>query len=296
MHMVDILLFCVFQPILYNIFNTKRCLFLQENLLSRKETYHMRNLDTLTSTTVMNGKCNRYTSNFIKLLKRNQKMIFLCLIATVVWGLLTHSYIFLHSSFSHDSLNEFNADVFGNDWRIQLGRIFVPAYRFVIRGSVTLPWLIGVLSLLYIGLAVFLTVKLFNIHSTVLTVLISGVFTANITIIATAATYIHDLDCNMLSLVLAVLSVYLWKKYDKGFLYGMIPLCLAIGLYQSYISVAITLIILYLVMQLFDGEQFGIVFKQGIKSVGMIIGAGVLYFIAMKTVCYVTDIPIITGN
>lgn len=256
----------------------------------------MRDSNILTRTVAMNDRYEFYVNNFVKSIKRNRKLIFLCLIATFAWGLLTHSYIFLHSSFSHDSLNEFNAEVFGNDWRIQLGRIFVPAYRFIVRDSITLPWLIGVLSLLYISLAVFLIVKLFDIHSTVLTVVISGIFTANITVIATAATYIHDLDCNMLALALAVFSVYLWKNFDKGFLYGIIPLCLSIGLYQSYISVAITLIILYLVMKLLDGEQFGNSFKQGIKSIGMIIGAVVLFFIAMKIVCNITDISIMTGN
>ena len=138
--------------------------------------------------------------------------------------------------------------------------------------------------------------KLFDIRSGVLTVLVAGIFTANLTVIATAASYIHDLDCNMLSLALAVLSVYLWKRYEKGFLYGMLPLCLSIGLYQSYISVAITLVILYLVMELLDGEPFCAVFQKGLKSIAMIIGAGVLYFIALKIICYVTDVSIKSGR
>ncbi len=256
----------------------------------------MKHSEILTQPIIQNRGCKLYANSFLNFLKRNQKTIYLCLIATFVWGLLTHSYIFLHSSFSHDSLKEFNAEVFGNAWRIQLGRVFVPAYRFFVRGAITLPWLIGVLSLLYISLAVFLTVKLFNIRSCVLMVLISGIFTANIAVIATAATYIHDLDCNMLALALAVISVYLWKKHDKGFLYGMIPLCLSIGLYQSYISVAITLIIMYLVMRLLDGEKFGIVFKNGMKSICMIVGAGVLFFVSMKMICYITGISLKTGN
>ncbi len=252
--------------------------------------------DIPTRTTIKNSRCRLHVNDFVDPFKRNQRTIYICLIATFVWGLLTHSYIFLHSSFSHDSLNEFNAEVFGNAWRIQLGRVFVPIYRFFIRDAITLPWLIGVLSLLYISLAVFLTVKLFDVRSSVLMVFVSGIFTANITVIATAATYIHDLDCNMLSLALAVLSVYLWKKYARGFLYGMLPLCISIGLYQSYISVAITLIIMYLVMRLLDGEDFGVVFKNGIKSICMIIGAGVLFFVATKTILYITGISLKTGN
>ena len=180
--------------------------------------------------------------------------------------------------------------------RIQYGRVFVPGYRFLLRSSFTLPWLIGVLSLFYISIAVFLTVRLFDVRSDVLTVLIAGIFTVNITVTATAATYIHDLDCDMLSLALAVFAVYLWKKYDKGFLYGMIPLCLSIGLYQAFISTAITLILLYLIMQLLDGEPFAVVFKKGIRSIGMLLGGGVLYFLSMKAIGYITGIALVSGE
>ncbi|MCD8376296.1 MAG: glucosyltransferase domain-containing protein [Oscillospiraceae bacterium] len=237
-----------------------------------------------------------YINNIIVVFKRNRKLILLCLIATFMWGLAAHAYIFLHSSFSHDSLDEFNAAVFGNEWRIQLGRVFVPAYRILVRGITTLPWLIGLISLLYINVAVFLVIKIFDIHSKFLTVLIAGIFTANITVIATAATYIHDLDCNMLALLLSVFAVYLWGKYDKGFLYGMIPVCLSMGFYQSFVSVTITLILLYLIMHLLNGERFQAAIKKCIKSIGMIIGGGVLYFFAMKIVCFVTSVSLISGN
>ena len=108
--------------------------------------------------------------------------------------------------------------------------------------------------------------------------------------------YIHDLDCNMLALALAVLSVYLWKRFHKGYLYGMLPLCVSMGLYQGYLSVAVTLIVLYLIMRLLDGEQFKIAFQEGIKSIGMIIGAGVMYFFAVKIGCYLAGIPLQSGE
>lgn len=138
--------------------------------------------------------------------------------------------------------------------------------------------------------------KIFEIHSKFLTVLIAGIFTANITVIATASTYIHDLDCNMLALLLAVFAVYLWRKYEKGFPYGMIPGCLSMGFYQSFVSVTITLILLYLIMYLLNGERFQAAIKKGVKSIGMIIGGGVLYFLAMKLVCFVTGVSLLSGN
>ncbi len=244
----------------------------------------------------LNKKIKDYINNFILSLKASRHMILVCLISTFIWGFIAHSYMFLHSSFSHDSLNEFNAVAFGNDWKISLGRVFVPMYRFLVRDSITLPWLIGILSLFYIGIAVFLTVKIFNIRSKLLTALISGVFTVNITVIASAATYINDLDCNMLALALAVLAVWLWKKYGKGFILGMVPICLSVGLYQSYISISITLIILYLIVQLLNEKNFGDVLKKGITGICMLIGGGILYFVSMKVICFITDNTLVTGS
>lgn len=231
--------------------------------------------------------------DFIKEIKKNYHILFLCFFGTFVWGLLTHSYIFLNGSFSHDSLAAFLED---NSWKIQLGRIFVPAFRAIFRGYITLPWLIGIVSLICISLAVLFTVKILEIHSKILIFLVSGIFVTNVTVISSAATYINSFDSDMWALFFSAFCVYLWKKYDKGFLYGSIPLCLSLGLYQAYLSVATTLIIFYLVMQLLNGEKFGIVFKKGIKSIGMILIAGILYFISMQFILYITHETLASGS
>ncbi len=235
-------------------------------------------------------------NRFADKVKDNRKLLAFCIISTFIWGLIAHAYMFFHSSFSHDSLNEFNADVYGNTWKIRLGRVFVPTYHMLTRGDLALPWLIGMLSLLYVGLAVFLVVKIFDIKSKVLTALIAGIFTVNLTVTALTATYIQDLDCNMLALLLAVLSVYLWKRLKWGFLYGIVPLCLALGLYQSFVSVAITLIMISLLMRLLHGKRAKEIIFDGLKGAGMLIGGGVAYGISIKAVCTVTGISLISGT
>ena len=39
----------------------------------------------------------------------SDKRLWLCLLATLVWGLVAHAYGFLNGNFSHDSLNAFYA-------------------------------------------------------------------------------------------------------------------------------------------------------------------------------------------
>ncbi len=238
-------------------------------------------------------KINTAILDFSGSVKANRKDFMFCIISAFVWGLVAHAYMFFHSSFSHDSLNEFNVDGFGNEMRIQYGRVFVPAYRTLSRGFLALPWLIGLLALFYIGLAVFLTVKLFSVKSKPLTVLIAGVYTANLTVTALTATYIHDLDCDMMAMLLAVIAVYVWQRYKWGFVFGVIPICLSLGLYQSFVSVAITLTVISLIMQLFDGKKAKSVIVDGIKGSGMLVGGGILYGLSIKAVCVITGIPLV---
>ncbi len=240
------------------------------------------------------NKLSNSAISFVDKLKSNRKTIVLCLISTFIWGLVAHAYIFLHSSFSHDSLNEFNADVFGNKWKIRLGRVFVPAYHTLTRGDLALPWLVGLLSLLYVGLAVFLVIKIFAVKSKFITVLVSGIFIANLAFTATAATYITDLDCNMLGMLFSVLAVYLWKKYKWGFLFGIVPVCLSLGIYQSFISVTITLVLIELILQLLNCEKFSTVLIKGFKGIGMLFGGGISYFVSVKIVCHITKIPLMS--
>lgn len=165
---------------------------------------------------------------------QGRKWLRFSLEAAFLWGLLTHAYAFLNNAISHDSMREFHAAVEGNNIKMSAGRIFVPLYRDLLRSDATLSWLIGMLSIFWIGLAVFLVIRMFRIESKGLAFLTAGILSANITVAATAATYIHDLDCNMFSMLLSVGAVYLWRRLRYGWMWGGILLMVSLGLYQSF--------------------------------------------------------------
>ncbi len=214
------------------------------------------------------------------LFRRNRRQFQLCLGFTLLWGILAHGSAFSSAAFAHDALNEFNAELCGNDLRMAYGRIFVPAYRFLSRGPVALPWMIWTLSLLWLSAAVFLTSKSFGFTQPWKLLLLAGVYTTNLTVAATGSTYIHDLDCNMLALALACGAVWLWRR--GRFLSAMIPVCLSIGLYQSYVSVAITMVLLLAILDLRAGKGLESVVAQGLRGAAMLLGGAVLYLLAIR--------------
>ena len=233
---------------------------------------------------------------FKESLEQSKKQLYLALAATFIWGIWTHGYGFLHDSFSKDSLSEFYGAAGGSAWKIQLGRVIVPIYRQIFRTELTLPWMVGLLSLLWIGLAVYLTARIFKVQSKLSLVLIAGIFTANITVAATAASYSHDYDCDMFAMLCSVCAVYCWKDLRFGWLIGAVFVAISLGIYQSYISVAIVLVMFVCILALLDGELFLPVLGRGLKAVGMLLLGGVIYYILMRSVLAATGITLASGD
>lgn len=233
---------------------------------------------------------------FRQRLDDSKKQLYFALIAVFAWGLFAHGYGFFHTLASHDSLNEFNAADGGNAWKIQLGRVLVPLYRAVFRTDLTLPWMIGVLSLVWVGLAVYLVLRIFQIESKTFAFLTAGIFTVNITVISGISTYINDHDGNMFALLCAVGAVYLWRRFPWGALPGAVLVAVSVGIYQSYISVTITLVMFACILDLLNERSFKVVFTAGIKAAAMLILGGILYYLIMQLVLKTTGITLASGG
>lgn len=229
-------------------------------------------------------------------LKNDIKTLYFALAATFLWGFAAHGYMFADNSVSHDSLREFHAQILGNNIKMGSGRIFTSLYRDLLGSDVTLPWLTGILALLWIGLAVYLTVRLFRVESKVTVCLIAGIFATNIAVSATTATYIHDLDSYMFSMLCAVAAAWLWRELKWGWLMGAVFTAGAIGIYQGYLFVTVTLVMLTCIFRLYQKEDFRQVFGDGLKAVAMILLGGIAYYVAMKAMLALTGAQLVKGD
>lgn len=235
--------------------------------------------------------------DFLKKLDRDNRFlaVFISLIV-VVLGLLAHGYAFFDAAFTHDTLNAFYADAMENEWKISLGRICKPVYQTLIRGQFAVPWLIGCLSLIWTAIGTYLVVKLLEIKSKLCIVLTSGIMITNLTFSLTAATYIYDLDANMLGMLLAVLAAYQWNKHQRISLLAILCLSLSLGFYQAYISVCILLMLIRCMMDLLQGKDLQNVVLKGIKAgILLVLGAGI-YFFMLKLVQLTTGNGMNTGT
>ena len=204
-----------------------------------------------------------------------------CFLTVFLWGFLAHGYAFLNTFLSHDLLNAFSATQTEELWKLELGRLFVPVYRFIFRNPVYLPWVIGILGLSWIALSLFFLLEAFEIRSKTLLVFIAGMMTTNITVIAQIATYAYEFDANAFSLLCAILSVFFWHR-SKGFLsVAASSLCLFIstGVYQAFIAVTAVLMLFRLILDLLNGETLRTVLLRGLKGL-LILSLGLLLYFA----------------
>lgn len=224
-------------------------------------------------------------------------------ILTFLVGGLSHLFAYGNLMVSNDSLAEFYAS--GRWPKAYLGRFFYSFYISITRGKIVVPWLIGLLSLLWCSLAVYYIVRIFKIKNRNKLFLIVGICVTNPTVYALTATYIHDLDADMFAMFLAVFAVYLWDWTSnnsswrislKYVLIGSGILSVSLGIYQSYISVTITLIIIKCIYELFEKNCFQNTLLKGLRGILMLLLAAIFYLAEIKMFQRITGISMLDNN
>lgn len=192
--------------------------------------------------------------------RREWKLAFF---STFLLGLLIHMPIMLRDIPNHDGL----ASMYFDQNMITSGRWFLTV-ACGISSYYTLPWLIGLLAMLYLGIAAVLLVEFLEVRQGWAAVLVGGLLAVFPSLASTFA-YVFTMDGYMLAVLLAVLAVLLTKKYRLGFLPGALCLACSLGIYQSYLPFAVLLCLYGLYM---IGTSENIIqnkIKKGFSYMGM---------------------------
>ena len=202
-------------------------------------------------------------------LEKRHKAAFL---GTVLLGLLIHLPVMLSDIPNHDGL----ASMYFDQNMITSGRWFLTvACGF--SSYFTVPWVIGLLGLLFLGLTAMALTELLEIEAAGSAVVLGGMLAAFPALASTFA-YVFTLDGYMMALLLSVMAVLLTKKCRLGFLWGAFCLAFSMGIYQAYLPFAI-LLCLYQVVILFADGAWKADKKALMKKVGAYLAMGILGFV-----------------
>lgn len=169
-------------------------------------------------------------------------------------GLLVHIYKFTNLLPNHDSLYNF----YSSQNMVASGRWFL-SIACSLGSWFDLPWVNGMLSLVFMGLTAAAVVEVFDMKNPCQIVLSSGLLVSFPAITATMA-YEFTADGYMISMFLAAVSTcltrmqFVEKKYWKQMVLSSICICLSCGIYQAYASFAFILAVCYFMTELLENR------------------------------------------
>ncbi len=204
-----------------------------------------------------------------KYIKSEWKLAFL---STFVCGLLVHMPMLLSDIPNHDGLDSMYFDqnmITSGRWFLTVACGFTSYY--------TLPWLIGVLAVLWLSVTAVLLVEFLEVKDKCCIVLISGLLVTFPAVASTFA-YVFTMDGYMLALMLAVAAVLCVKKLKYGYLPGALCLAFSLGTYQAYLAFAVILSIYGILMLAMDSGTLREKWKNALHYLYMGLLGLILYY------------------
>ena len=185
-------------------------------------------------------------------LKKEWKLAFYSAFAM---GLLVHLYKFTNLLPNHDSLYNF----YSTQNMVASGRWFL-SIACGLSSFFDLPWIIGLLSLVFMGITAAVVAEVFRMKNPVLIILSSALQVSFPAITATMA-YEFTADGYMIAMALAALSVVLTRMEHIGrrhwprMVLSAVCICLSCAIYQAYVSFAFVLAVCYFMMELLEDHR-----------------------------------------
>ncbi len=173
------------------------------------------------------------------------------------FGLIVHMYRFTNLLPNHDSVYNF----YNSQNMVASGRWFL-SIACSLSSYADLPWIIGLVSLVYIGIAAAIIAEIFRMDNPVVIALSSALLVSFPAITATM-TYEFTADGYMLAMVLAALSVWLSRmemveaRNRRALFLSGLCICLSCGIYQAYVSFAFATAVCYLIVELLENRREG---------------------------------------
>ncbi len=220
-------------------------------------------------------------SIFFPKIESKQKWVFIVCVLTM---LVTHLYMFTNKLPNHDDVNRLLVGD-TDEVKIQHGRWAGVIFDRVSGNSVSIPYVMGIISVLtFAGTAVILA-SLFRIEKKISIALLCGLL-CTFPVSANIFLYGYIADAYFISMFLAVWGVWLLtQEKTSANVCGMVLLTLACGCYQAFWCMGIALLFLYYSMRFLDlkdeWKEFGIKIA---KCLGLAAASLVLYLIINKLV------------
>lgn len=209
---------------------------------------------------------------------------------SAILAVIVHLYAFTNMILNHDCVNTILSRE-STEHYIELGRWAILPF-LKISGEPVMPAVNGALSVLYIAIAAALLVSVWELRSDIALFLISTVL-ASFPVMANTFCYMYTADAYFAALAMAVLYVWLMKKYDgwKVFICGIVLMAVICAIYQAYWCFGAVLILAVCFMEYIRGKvDFSGFIRKGVHCVLNLGLSLALYYAVTKVIQWATGI------
>lgn len=196
------------------------------------------------------------------------------IITSLVVAFLSYMFAFTNKLVNHDDvfyLFDKGATLTSGRWGLTLTSVLFP--------DISMPWIYGIISIIFITLSICLIIDIFKIRSRMLSALLSGLiisFPSLTGIFAFMFTSASFSFCFLLS----VLAVYLAVSGKlRNILLAVVVLIFSVSIYQAYIAVSASLLVAFLLLQLASSDEDTVkIFKKALMFVAVLGLSLALYY------------------
>ena len=212
----------------------------------------------------------------------------ICFLSAMVIGLITHLYKITNWLPNWDSL------VFRYDAQnmLSMGRWFLPVASGI-SSFYDLPWLTGLMAILFHALGAVAIVEIFKVKKAVTACLI-GATVVSFPTVTSVMMYNYVADAYALSFLFAVLAALFLTREKPKYLISIILIALSVGIYQAYITVTIMLLLCFLIVKALSKDTK---IKELFLWVGKFLLTGALgmalYYLALTLLLKFTKITLL---
>lgn len=205
---------------------------------------------------------------------------------TFLFGLLAHGFAFTNKLINFDDVHfmfSLGATIRSGRWALNTLEHILPLY--------SMPWFNGILTIFLIGIAVCFMVDIFSIRRPLSRFVLAALVISFPSLTATF-TFMYTSTAYAISFLLAVISAWLILNEERGyFSVAVLTMAFSIGIYQAYISVTASILVLLVLQKILEQEEMKSIWISGVRYVLFLVISLAAYYMVTILIQKLSGIP-----
>lgn len=226
-----------------------------------------------------------WNNKFVNML--NQRRFKVTFVSAMIMAVIAHGFAFTNVLHNYDNISVFMR---GYGTGLSSGRWLLTLLGDWVKntgGGYNTPFFNGILTMLLLSITACIIIDFFEIDSTILCSLIGAMFLCFPTVTSTMF-FMYTAPYYALAILLAVLAAWFADRVHFGMVYGSILCAFSLGIYQAYLPLTASLLILKMLQNTLSKQRKIEKFlKEGVYFFLTLVFGVLIYWILLK-VCLIT--------